>query len=489
MFKNIIQKVKEVLYKMNIIKGLKSVNEVANVSIDESFYTQIDTWKQLYKGYLGEFHDLTYKTVAGQRKRRRSTMNMPKIVSQEMATLVFNEKCEISYSDDKFGTNVDNVLSNNHFEQEFQRYLEYGFGLGGMVGKPYYEDGIKVRFVTADCFVPISWNADKIREAVFVNETRKNKDKYTLLEWHLWRNGEYLIKNELFKATNSEELGVRVALSTLYPDLQEETWIKEIKRPLFVYWKPNTANNFDMHSPLGVSLFANSLDTLKTLDIAFDSFGREFALGKKRILVPASAVKTVVDPTTGQAHRYFDPEDEVYEAFKFGDDSDEVKDISTELRVEEHIAAINAMLSYLALQLGFTPGTFSFDAAGVKTATEVVSENSKTFRTKQSHETMVEAFIKELVECIGILAELYNVFSMPDKLEVTVSFDDSIAEDVSAIATRQIQLVAAGMQSKVRAIMKTQNVTLEEAQTILKEIREENKTLTADALIFGGGDA
>jgi hypothetical protein len=41
------------------------------------------------------------------------------------------------------------------------------------------------------------------------------------------------------------------------------------------------------------------------LDIAFDSYQREFKLGKKRILVPDSAIQTVIDPITGQMHRYF----------------------------------------------------------------------------------------------------------------------------------------------------------------------------------------
>jgi D-alanine-D-alanine ligase-like ATP-grasp enzyme len=54
-----------------------------------------------------------------------------------------------------------------------------------------------------------------------------------------------------------------------------------------------------------------------------------------------------------------------------------VHDISVELRVEEHVAALNALLSILCLQIGFSANTFSFDEhqGGIKTATEVVSEN------------------------------------------------------------------------------------------------------------------
>ncbi|PGC44740.1 portal protein, partial [Bacillus wiedmannii] len=92
---------------------------------------------------------------------------------------------------------------------------------------------------------------------------------------------------------------------------------------------------------------------LKSLDIAFDSFQREFVLGKKRIIVPASAIKYVTDPISGQQQRYFDASDEVYEAMKF-EENQEIKDISVELRVEEHKAAINALLNYYSMQTGFS---------------------------------------------------------------------------------------------------------------------------------------
>ena len=71
------------------------------------------------------------------------------------------------------------------------------------------------------------------------------------------------------------------------------------------------ANNLDDNSPLGISLYANCMDTLKALDVAFDSLAMEMILGKKRIIVPASAVKSVRD-TKGNEHRYFDANDSVY---------------------------------------------------------------------------------------------------------------------------------------------------------------------------------
>lgn len=489
MFTWLINKGKELLYKMGLISGIKKVTDNRKITIDEESYKQIDIWKAIYGGHFSEWHDLKYQTVEGQKQRRMASLNMAKVVTQEMSSLIFNEKCSINISDEALFDNIKNVLDDNNFYREFQRYLEYMLSLGGMVVKVYYNQGIKLSFVTADCFIPVSWDNNKITEGVFINESTKAGKYYTLLEWHLIeRTNEglkHVIKNELYVSRNKGELGVRTGLKELYEDLEDEVRIDDLSRPVFVYFKPNTANNLDLYSPLGISLYGNSLDVLKSLDIAFDSFQREFVLGRKRIIVPASAIKHVIDPETGMSHRYFDATDEVYEAMKIEGDQ-RIHDISVELRVEEHTAAINALLNYLSMQTGFSTGAFSFDGQGVKTATEVVSENSKTFKTKQSHETILEDCIRDLVDVIVDIAVLYGTFSATDDYEVTVTFDDSIAEDQTAEINKQIMLVTSDLTSKKRAIMKVHGVSEEEAEEILKEIQEEKKMIMPENVDFFG---
>nr|WP_234465823.1 MULTISPECIES: phage portal protein [unclassified Bacillus (in: firmicutes)] len=474
---------------MGIISGIKKVTDNRKITINEESYKQIDVWKAIYSGHFSEWHDLKYQTVEGQKQRRMASLNMAKVVTQEMSSLIFNEKCSINISDEVLFDNIKNVLDDNNFYREFQRYLEYMLSLGGMVIKVYYNQGIKLSFVTADCFVPVSWDNNKVTEGVFINESTKAGKYYTLLEWHLIERTnegpQHVIKNELYVSRNKGELGVRTGLKELYENLEDEVRIKNLSRPTFVYFKPNTANNLDLYSPLGISMYGNSLDVLKSLDIAFDSFQREFVLGKKRIIVPASAIKHVVDPISGMSHRYFDSSDEVYEAMKMEGDQ-RIQDISVTLRVEEHTAAINAKLNYLSMQTGFSTGAFSFDGQGVKTATEVVSENSKTFKTKQSHETILEDCIRDLVDVIVDIAALYGTFSTTEDYEVTVTFDDSIAEDQTAEINKQVTLVMNGLTTKKLAIMKIHGVSEEEAERIVQEIQNENKMVMPEGVDFFG---
>ncbi|KMN56398.1 phage portal protein [Bacillus velezensis] len=503
MFKSLIAKIKAVMQKMGIIKNIKSISDIKALPVNDEFYNLIETvWLPLYKGHLekykGEpFHAVSYMTIEkGRRTRRMDSLNMPKVASEEMASLIFNEKCAINVSDKNLFEKINDVFEYNNFYRQFQTHLEYMFALGGMGLKAYIEEDrnkqkkIKIGYVTADCFIPIAHSNDEITEGVFLTVTRKGNKWMTLLEWHQWDGAVYVIKNQLFQSDNSEEIGTEVPLKLIYPGLEKETRIKGLSRPLFVYIKPNVANNFDLQSPLGISLFANAIDTIKALDTAFDSYNREFRIGKRRIIVPHTAIRTIVNRDTGEINRYFDANDEAYEALNMEDvDGQKIVDNTIELRIEEHVKAIQSLLDVFAMQIGFSPGVFSFDGQGVKTATEVVSENSKTFKTKNSHETIVEEGLKSLITSICEVAMLYDVFPVPDDYTVTIDFDDSIAEDRDANANFYLKIMNNRLMPRYVALMRILKMTEEQAKNMIQAVNEEQANEMPDIDQLYSGDS
>jgi A118 family predicted phage portal protein len=216
---------------------------------------------------------------------------------------------------------------------------------------------------------------------------------------------------------------------------------------------------------------------------------REFRLGKKRIIVPARMIKNVVDPETGTQRRYFDATDETYEALSTDDpDSLRFQDNSVELRVEEHIAAINAFLNIFCLQVGLSFGTFSFDAkGGLKTATEVISENSKTYKTVKNFQNMIRPAVERLVENIIAVAALYDmktpdgqsVAALRDRgFEVNVAMDDGITQDRQTNINEGVTLVGAGLLSKKSFLTDPkygQCLTEQDAEKELAQIAKEKK--------------
>src|SRR5690554_3803463 len=103
------------LTKMGIIKELNSVLDYRSFPISNEFFQKIDMWKAIYSGYYPKWHRVKYHTVDGPRERDMETMGMAKVVAQEMASLIFNERCSISVSDQNFNELVEDVFEQNKF--------------------------------------------------------------------------------------------------------------------------------------------------------------------------------------------------------------------------------------------------------------------------------------------------------------------------------------------------------------------------------------
>ena len=338
---------------------------------------------------------------------------------------------------------------------------------------------------------------------IFISREAKDGYYYTVVEWHRLDGTVYRVTNDLYRnpIKDTEEpqniLGWWYPLNEMYPLLSPDTTIYDVHNAFFQYIRPFGANYADDNSPLGMSIYSSAMNTLHGTDIMFDSLQREFVLGKKRIIAPARVMKMSAGVNGGRPQRYFDADDEVWEALATDNPEDlKVIDNSVGLRVEEHIKGINANLSILCAQIGFDPGTLSFDASkGLKTATEVISENSKTFGTVKAHENIVRDNLTQMVDAIFELAVHYGLTWKGQTIEsliaggynVTVTFDDSIIEDKNAEINQGVALVGAGLLSKKKFMMDTLGYTPEDAEAELKQIGEESKVnaVTVDRL-FGG---
>ena len=235
-----------------------------------------------------------------------------------------------------------------------------------------------------------------------------------------------------------------------------------------------------MQSPLGISLYANTHDTIYSIDYLYDFFMHEFKLGKRRIAVDGSMLKPYIDHE-GNARQRFDTDETVFVPLS-SDDDIQVKDLSVPLRVDEIVKAINTQLELLAMQTGFSSGTFTFDGRSIKTATEVVSENSKTYRTKNSHETLIEQGIKDLVKTILEVATLYDIYTGSTEVDVSVDFDDSIAEDRQQNYNYYSTAVNDKLLPRIEAIQRIFKVTKKQAEDWIAEIDAEDNTLPAEMI-------
>lgn len=503
-----------------IAREFKDIFEVGGVpAFNQFYYYGIFVWKWIYRGYYKLWHLAPAPTIANPNATRKmARMNTGKALCAELASIVFGDCVGINVSrkgwkgdtPDPLGEFVADVLRKNALSTKMQEHCEQAMALGGGALKVWFEprrtaDGnaipgegeMRIGYAMADQFVPTAWDNARVTEGVFISRVAKDGYYYTRLEWHKWSGETYVITNELYRAamekgdrpdTTQDILGVRVPLSDVYPLIAEETTFKGLEQSLFTYYRTPIANNLDDNSPLGVSLYANALDTLRSIDTVYDSLLREFRLGKKRIIVPANAVRTVVDPVSGKPVRYFDANCEAYEALNTDTpDALKVQDSSVELRVDEHVAALNAFLNILCLQTGLSLNTFSFSTGGgMKTATQVISEDSKTYKTAKTVRDQIRPAIEAVVNGIITVAKLYDVTwkgqSVADiaagGYDINITFDDGITQDRQTNINEGLAMIGQGVLSKYTFLTNPkygQGLTPEQATEELRRIKDEQR--------------
>lgn len=431
------------------------------------YYTAADGWRRIYGGEP-EWRTVKKSGLYRGGSRRMNMLGTAKVLCDRLACGVMVERPKIVFADERVGEYVERVLEENGFFDMLSEKLPYAFAMGGCVFRPYINRGkIGIDCVFGGNFLPVEWDGNGIYSACFRSMLTKGNSRYTLLEKRGNEGGTAYSEHKLFSASDGisgSVSGKECKLSEIYPELSSRVYYNGTDGQLFSVFKVFGANNLFPRIPLGISVFANAIDTLRALDVAFDSFAREFILGKKRIIVPSSCVQTVVDIATGEQRQYFDADDEAYVALKCDEESElKITDNTVELRVDEHIKAINALLNILCFQTGLSSGTFSFDVnEGVKTATEIISRDSRTAATIKIQQNALGAALRELMREIAMLGIYLGELEGGDA-SADILWQDGIITDENTLIENNVRLVQNGLKSKLSAIMELSRCSYDEA--------------------------
>lgn len=505
MFERIKDLGRGLLQRMGLLEEVKNITNHKKVTMTKEQHNRIMRAKNIYAGYVPEWHDVNYTNSNGFRQERTMmSLGMAKVVASEMASLLYSESCRfnIAGGEEEVVTKegktvvpakkeerdfIESYMFTSKFNREFQRYLEYMLAMGGLAVKAYVDNSkdepqLKFSYITADTFFPISNDSETVDEAVVLNSFQKGDKFYSLLEWNYWDGDVYVVENELYESNTQDNLGFKVSLSKMFPDLEKRTEYEGMSRPRFTYFKPNDANNKEISSPLGMSIFENAEDTLYQLDFLFDFFHHEFRLGRRRVAIPESMVSTRINEN-GQMIVHFDETEDLFEILDGESKSFEVKDLTVNIRSEDIINSINFLLETLSMQVGFSAGTFTFDGTSVKTATQVVSEDSKTFRTRNSHLTIINDGLKDLMISAIDLAVAEGILSSGAVLEegdIEIDFDDGVFTDKQAEADYYSRILNMGVMPKREIIKRLFDLPDAQADEWLAEIKSETNPIETD---------
>lgn len=437
---------------MTIIEKLK---ELGFATISEDFYRKVQEWKSWYVGDVKGFHRYKVRNGTSMVRCKRYTLNMGKKIPEDWANLLMNEKVKITLEGQKEQAFVDRVFTENNFPVKANEMQEKAFALGtvafiprvvGMEAKetgpvPGSARGIVMDYVTVEHIWPLAWQNGIITECAFESIVTVNGEQYCYLQIHHKVNGLYDIENRLYKYRNNN-VDTEVGLTSV-PNFKRVPRVVHTgsDRRRFVIDRPNIANNFD-DSPLGISIYANSIDVLKGVDVAYDSYVNEFVLGKKRIMVKPSAMKYL------DGEPVFDSDDLAYYVLPEDvSDGAVITPIDMTLRTQEHNTGIQDQLNLLSSKCGFGETYYRFDGGSITTATQVISENSTMFRTIKKHEIILEQALIELCRIIIRLGNTAMNAGLNEDVEISIDFDDSIIEDKQSDFARDMQLLNAGIMN------------------------------------------
>ena len=441
-----------------------------NVAVG-SIYDLMALWKQWYRGNVNDFHNRKVKMADGTiQDEEVYTMNMAKKVCEDFAKLLWTEKTKIELGNKKNTKKLWEILDSkkNSFSINISKFIEKVMAIGSGAFVEYLDNNEPViDYIDGDIILPYKYTNSYINGMLTVSRTTEESENKTLyitrLTYHEYDGVNYTVYNELYESDNEAELGEELEFSKYYPNVRNP-YVIQTDTPHFQIFYPNLANNFDTGNPLGISVFANAIDNLKAIDTKYDSFVREFELGKKRIMVDSTSLKAKVNiDENGKTSyvKYFDSNDKAYVAVD-GMEGQPVKEIDFSLRTQEHIDAINSELNWLSTNVGLGKNYYRFDGQGLKTATEVVSENSDTFRSKVNHQIILNDVIYDLVKSIcelaGIKSDTINIIS-----------DDSIIEDTNMERDRDRKEVSMGIMTKAEYRAKWYGETIEEASQNLPQ--------------------
>lgn len=473
---------------------LKSINDHPKINIDPEELARIERNLMQYKG---DYPQVEYINSHGKlQERDYMTLNMRKLSADVLSGLVFNEQCVIYISDANDDENKKNsyklahdfikhVFEHNKFKKNLSSYLEPMFALGGLTVRPYVDNGeIEFSWALANAFYPLRSNSNGISEGVMKSVTtkveRSRRIYYTLLEFHEWEESSegknlYVITNELYKSEDHSEIGKRVALDEIYEGLQEVTYIRGLSRPLFNYLKPSGFNNISPHSPLGLGITDNAIPTMKKINDTYDQFWWEVKMGQRTVFVSDQMLNTLPDESGKPAKQIFDPNVNIYKSLHMGDGKEPVKDVTNDIRTEQYVSAINQSLRTLEMELKLSVGTFSFDGRSMKTATEIVSENDLTYRTRNDHVYEVEQFIKGLIISVLEFAKSLGIFKgeIPTFEHIGVDFDDGVFQDRNALLNFYGKAKTFGIIPTVEVIQRLFKIPEKNARKWIKEIQTE----------------
>lgn len=428
----------------------------ADIVLSDKMSSAIELWTKMYEDG-GPWCNA---------KNKIHSLRLPSSIASEFARLVTIEM-DVNLSGGARATYLQQNLT--PLLENIRRYVEPGCALGGAVFKPYVLDGnLVIDFVQGDSFFPTTFDtSNRMTGAIFVQQIKRKDIIYTRAEHHEYSNGVHTIDNKAFASRSSSSLGSPVDLASVpeWAEIEPHVDIEDVDRPLFAYFRVPQANRRDRYSPLGASVYAEAVDTIRDADeqygrLLWEYEGGQMAVDAADDLFLHGPDGTVAAPKLSERlyrkRSVPSKEQNFYQIF------------APQLRDESYRKGFNTILQRIEFQCGLAYGTLSDPQDTEKTATEITASKQRSYSTVRDIQLALQSALNDLIYAMDALATLYQL-APAGSYKAAYDWDDSIVNEPSARKQMFWQYVTAGKFPFWRYLVEFEGYSEDDAKAIAAE--------------------
>lgn len=374
---------------------------------------------------------------------KRKTINA---VPYELSRLNFGKRCcsddanlcevlEINAGDGEQGDFVNDTLGKSEFNTQYRKQLEKTSADGTtacyirldnatfMDNNSVQGGTIKLNYVEADAFMPLTVENDIVTEAAFSGSTLvKGKKQTTLVLFIRGDNGMYTAETHIFDDKGNE-----------LRDLETIVQLGDVKP--FAVMRNAEVNNLDDMEGYGLPKLRNAIPVLKVVDLCYNVLFSDLDKAEKIILVNELLCEFDNDGKpnlTPEQKKLF-----VFTGEKLPEEKSMIQEYNPEIRIEQVTKAFELALSLLSMSFGYGTKKYSFENGQITTATEYVGERQDQMQELNRQRQEAIRYIRDICLAVMWFANTFQGKSFNLDQEILVDFDDSYITDREAELERK----------------------------------------------------
>lgn len=374
---------------------------------------------------------------------KRKTINA---IPYELSRLNFGKRCcsddanlcevlEINAGDGEQGNFVNDVLNKSEFNTQYRKQLEKTSADGTtacyirldnatfMDNNSVQGGTIKLNYVEADAFMPLTVENDIVIEAAFSGSgLSKGKKQTTLVLFTLGDNGLYTAETHVFDDKGNE-----------LTDQETIVQLGDVKP--FAVMRNAEVNNLDDMTGYGLPKLWDAIPALKVVDLCYNVLFSDLDKAEKIILINELLCEfdnNGKPKLTTEQKKLF-----VFTGEKLPEEKGMIQEYNPEIRIEQVTKSFELALSLLSMSFGYGTKKYSFENGQITTATEYVGERQDQMQELNRQRQEAIRYIQDICRAVMWFANTFQGKAFNLNQEILVDFDDSYITDREAELERK----------------------------------------------------